>query len=147
VLDKGKYLAMGRIFLVKGTRESLAVLALFWLALLITVAGTTSDTWYLMGIGILGRIQNIAAAGSSRTPEEAGIPLEFVDEISSPKVMKTLQECEERYPRVGACFLPIFFPGELRPDEALWWAQRGSKEPAQQEHTDMNSAIRSFATS
>lgn len=114
-------LATGRVTVVKGTRESLAVLAVVWLALLITVAGITKDTWYLMAIGLPGMMQNVTAAGASRTPGQAGIPLEFVEEFGEKKVMGSLQKCEERYPGVGASLLPIFFPGELRPNELEWW--------------------------
>jgi hypothetical protein len=114
-------LAIGRVILVRGTRVISAVLALLWLALLCTVPGVKNDTWYLMGIGLLGMIQNVSAAGASRAPEDFNMPLEFCAEFAEKNVMKTLQKLETEYPGVGASLLRVFFPFELRPDEVEWW--------------------------
>jgi len=114
-------LATGRVILARGTREIIATLALLWLALLLTVSGLKRDTWYLMSIGLLGMIQNVAAAGASRAPEDFNMPLEFHTEFSGENVMGTLKILETEYPGVGAALLRVFFPGELRPDEVEWW--------------------------
>jgi hypothetical protein len=44
------------------------ILAILWTALLISVSGLKEHTWYLVGIGGLGMVQNIHAAGSARKP-------------------------------------------------------------------------------
>ncbi|RDB28073.1 hypothetical protein Hypma_001366 [Hypsizygus marmoreus] len=127
-------LASGRVILAWGTREVIAVLALLWLALLVTVSGLRKDTWYFMGIGLLGMMQNVTAAGASRSPEDFGMPIQFYEEFSSPKVMKTLQSTEIRYPGVGAALLPVFFPGVLRKDEHIWWS--AMKDKSREEESD-----------
>jgi hypothetical protein len=114
-------LAIGRVILGKGTRSIIALLAVLWLALLCTVPAVKDDTWYLMGIGLFGMIQNVAAAGATRAPEDFNIPLEFCGEFSEHSVMATLQKLEIEYPGVGAALLRVFFPFELRPHEVEWW--------------------------
>lgn len=44
------------------------ILAIFWTGLLISVSGLKNHAWYLVGIGGLGMVQNIHAAGSARKP-------------------------------------------------------------------------------
>ncbi|PVH67752.1 hypothetical protein DL98DRAFT_662497 [Cadophora sp. DSE1049] len=44
------------------------ILAIFWTGLLISVSGLKNHAWYLIGIGGLGMVQNIHAAGSARKP-------------------------------------------------------------------------------
>jgi hypothetical protein len=122
-------LAIGRVILVRGTRAIIAMLALSWLALLCTVPGVKNDTWYLMGIGLLGMIQNVSAAGAKRAPDDFNIPLEFRDEFAEGSVMKTLQQLEIKYPGVGASLLRVFFPFELRADEEEWWKNMKEKKP------------------
>ncbi|KIY53633.1 hypothetical protein FISHEDRAFT_15425, partial [Fistulina hepatica ATCC 64428] len=114
-------LAAARAIYVRGTREMLCLLCIMWLALLITVAGLPVDTWYFMAIGLIGMVQNVVAAGARRSPEQFHIPLQFIEELSNPKVMKTLQDLECRYPDVGFSLLPILFPGRFRDDEEEWW--------------------------
>ncbi|OTB01309.1 hypothetical protein M426DRAFT_266400 [Hypoxylon sp. CI-4A] len=50
-------------------------LAVLWICLLISVAGTQSDTWYLLGIGGLGMLQNLYAASAPRKPECLGLAM------------------------------------------------------------------------
>ena len=121
-------LAIGRVILGRGTRSIIAMLALLWLALLCTVPAVKNDTWYLMGIGLLGMIQNVAAAGASRAPEDFNMPLEYCAEFGERSVMATLQQLEIGYPGVGAAILPVFFPFELRPHEVEWWDKRKKKK-------------------
>ncbi|KAI1354725.1 hypothetical protein F5Y01DRAFT_272548 [Xylaria sp. FL0043] len=97
------------------------VLAVLWILLLVTAAGIQEDTWYLLAIGSLGILDNIYVAGVSRSPNDFGIPLEFVTVIGHCKVMQALSEVETRYPRVGKSMLATFFPGSLRQDEIERW--------------------------
>ena len=51
------------------------------------------------------------------------MPLKFETAIGKPKVMDTLFEVEETYPRLGSSMRDTFFPGKLRPDEEKRWAE------------------------
>ena len=51
------------------------VLAVLWICLLISVSGLKEHTWYLIGIGGIGMLQNIYAAGKARDPRTANIHL------------------------------------------------------------------------
>jgi hypothetical protein len=51
------------------------VLAVLWTCLLITVSGLKEHTWYLVGIGGIGMLQNIYAAGKARDPSTANFHL------------------------------------------------------------------------
>ena len=108
-------------FTSQGTRAAIIVLCVFWILLLITAAGVKQHTWFLLAVGALGILQNVFAAGTSRSPKAFGIPLEFVEVIGEPKVMDTLFEVETRYPCLGKSLLPIFFPGELHEEEQERW--------------------------
>jgi hypothetical protein len=105
------------------TRICVIVLATFWILLLITAAGIKQNTWFLLAIGAIGIFQNICVAGWRRVPHAYGIPLEFVEVIGAEKVMKTLFEVEDKYPRIGASMVSIFFPGKLFPAERLQWEE------------------------
>lgn len=50
------------------TRWISLVLAMLWICLLIAVSGLKQNTWFLIGTGGLGMLQNILAAGVSREP-------------------------------------------------------------------------------
>ncbi|KAI0399685.1 hypothetical protein F4802DRAFT_540274 [Xylaria palmicola] len=97
------------------------ILVILWVVLLITAAGVAENTWFLLAIGSLGILDNIYVAGVSRSPEDFGVPLEFVAVIGHRKVMQTLLEVEARFPRVGRSMLATFFPGNLRQDEIDRW--------------------------
>jgi hypothetical protein len=60
----------------KSTLWLVIMLAVFWTALLITVAGLKYDTWYLLAIGGIGMVQNVFAAGSARTPGALNVHVE-----------------------------------------------------------------------
>ncbi|PCG91083.1 Hypothetical protein PENO1_095750 [Penicillium occitanis (nom. inval.)] len=96
------------------TKLVTSLLAVLWILLLITVAGIVEDTWYLLGIGLLGSIQNLIAAGVHRSPAALGIHIREVDTIRARFVAETLKEVEHKYPRVGTSLLDIFFPGSMR---------------------------------
>jgi len=112
------------------TRIAVTLLAAFWILLLITAAGLKQNTWFLLAIGSIGILQNIFVAGWRRFPKSFGVPLNFKTVIGKPKVMDTLFEVEETYPRLGRSMLDTFFPGKLRPDEEKRWAQLEGKANA-----------------
>ncbi|KAI0750379.1 hypothetical protein C8Q74DRAFT_364577 [Fomes fomentarius] len=104
-------------------------LSLLWILLLLTVEGLDGDAWYVFGIGALGMVQNVVAAGARREPDALGFHLEKKPEnvVWNGKVMIALQTAEQKVPGVGLALLPIFFPGTLRKEEIEWWdaARRG----------------------
>ena len=57
------------------TRWVFLALATFWTALLITVSGLKEYSWFLIGIGGLGTLQNIYVAAAAAKPEELNIRL------------------------------------------------------------------------
>lgn len=101
---------------------SIIVLGILWVALLITASALLDDSWYLIAVGGVGMLQNIFVAGWKRTPAACGIPLEFIDVVGEPKVMKALMEVERRYEKLGKSMLGTFFPGDLRENEVKEWA-------------------------
>ncbi|KAF7558116.1 hypothetical protein G7Z17_g199 [Cylindrodendrum hubeiense] len=103
-------------------RFALIGLAALWILLLITAAGITENSWFLLAIGSVGIVQNIFVAGKMRYPAAYGIPLTLVEVIGSPKVMDTLVEVEKKYPYAGANMIDTFFPGgKLRDHEKTTW--------------------------
>jgi hypothetical protein len=58
------------------TRWVYLALAAFWTALLITVSGLKDYSWFLIGIGGLGTLQNIYVAAAAVKPEELNIRLQ-----------------------------------------------------------------------
>ncbi|KAE8349588.1 hypothetical protein BDV28DRAFT_58515 [Aspergillus coremiiformis] len=105
------------------TRLCFLLLAVLWV-LLLTLAGSMGrTTWTLIVIASVGTFHNLCVTDATRKPEEAGVPLMFETVIGHPKVMDTLFEVEEKYPRLGRSMLAEFFPGELRPDEVERWTK------------------------
>jgi len=125
------------------TRYLSVVLTIWWTLLLITCSGLKEHTWYLIGVGGLGMLQNIYVAGASRKAgafnfhykhhsEIVGrrIPKAKIQEpensdaedIEDPLgkiggVMGALMETERRFPGAGASLVSIFFPANLGYDE------------------------------
>lgn len=52
----------------KETRWISLILAILWTFLIITVSGLEQNTWFLIGVGALGMLQTIFAAGTTRQP-------------------------------------------------------------------------------
>ena len=104
------------------TRISSAILAICWIALLITVAGWQYHTWYILGVGIVGIVHNVYVAASARTPKALGIPIRSKDMFLNDKVMKVLWELETAYPNAGASALASFLAGSLSDKERIAWA-------------------------
>ncbi|KAK2608628.1 hypothetical protein QQS21_002857 [Conoideocrella luteorostrata] len=103
------------------TRAFTSGLALVWILLLIAAAGIKENTWFLLGVGGLGMLENLYEAGKNRLPESFGVSLVFKEVIAEPKVMATLFAVEEKYPRVGRSMLGTFFPGRMRDEEVRMW--------------------------
>ncbi|KAK0442184.1 hypothetical protein EV421DRAFT_598193 [Armillaria borealis] len=99
---------------------------ILWIVFLITVTALKEDTWYLLGVGGLGMVQNVLVAGTERHIGTSGIHLKKIEEYQQEKVMDTLMDLEKDYPKVGKSLVTEFFPSGLHEAEAQWWA--GSKE-------------------
>lgn len=112
------------------TRLLSIALAVLWVALLLTVAGWSQHTWYLVGIGMIGMLHNVAVAAMARQPKAWGIDLEYRQTIVEAKVMEVLYEVERAYPGAGASLLPEFFPGRLFPREKLLWSYLERRQEA-----------------
>jgi hypothetical protein len=68
----------------------------------------------LLGIGLLGSVQNLLAAGIHRHPSTLGVHLQHIETIRAKRVADVLKEIEVKHPFVGTSLLPVFFPGGLR---------------------------------
>ncbi|KAI4267790.1 MAG: hypothetical protein L6R38_008093 [Xanthoria sp. 2 TBL-2021] len=68
-------LATGRPNPRPQTRWLSLILAFLWTCLLISVSGIENHTWYLLGIGGIGMLQNLFAAGTPRSPAAANLHL------------------------------------------------------------------------
>jgi hypothetical protein len=112
----------------RATKLWMVFCLLFWVALLLTVGGIESNTWYLVGIGGAGTLYSVYVAGVGRNPENYGIKLEPYNVTFeegkpgkhfyiSPKVMMTLIGTERACPGVGLAMLSTFFPGTLSKTE------------------------------
>lgn len=104
------------------TQLACLVLATAWILFLITVSGLTENQWYLMGVGAIGMLQNIIAAGSRRSSAAHGINLREIETFENTKAMDTLMDLEDAYPKCGKALLGEYFPGGgLRKEEEDWW--------------------------
>ncbi|SJL12717.1 uncharacterized protein ARMOST_16148 [Armillaria ostoyae] len=108
------------------TQIACLLLATLWIIILITVTALKEDTWYLLGVGGLGMVQNVLVAGTERHIGTSGIHLKKIEEYQQEKVMDTLMDLEEDYPKVGKSLVTEFFPNGLNENETQWWT--GSKE-------------------
>jgi hypothetical protein len=120
------------------TRICVGILAALWISLMITAAGQKTDTWYLMAIGGLGMIHNIAVAGWRRQPDALGVHLKFQEVIGHSKVMETLLAVERRYPQVGRSMLSTFFPKDLNSTDQRRWNDLNQKEVEQEDRGNAN---------
>ncbi|KAK3723877.1 hypothetical protein LTR37_001361 [Vermiconidia calcicola] len=103
------------------TRWGSGCLAVLWVALLISVAGSDEHTWFLLGVGMLGALHNIFVAGIKRKPNAFGFDLHYEATLVEGKVMEVLWEVEKKHPKAGIAMLPVFFPGKRFPRERLLW--------------------------
>jgi hypothetical protein len=115
------------------------LLAVLWVAFLISTAEWEQHTWYLVGIGIIGILHNVCVAGAPRRPQAWGMDLEYRETISAAKVMQALWSAEGLYPRLGLSLLPEFFPGELTTrEQRLWNYARQRYSACKDEKSRMN---------
>ncbi|KAJ8115007.1 hypothetical protein ONZ43_g4770 [Nemania bipapillata] len=126
--DRQKYPSSNRL-----TRFILATIAASWISLLIVAAGVSTNTWYLLGVGITGMLQNILVVGWRRDPSALGVHLDFKQVIGEMRTMDSLLALEAEIIGLGRCLLPIFFPGELLPEEVLAWDALKDKAAAEEE--------------
>ncbi|KAI0105694.1 hypothetical protein GGR51DRAFT_571632 [Nemania sp. FL0031] len=115
------------------TRFILAATAASWISLLIVAAGVSTSTWYLLGVGITGMLQNILVVGWRRDPSALGVHLDFKRVIGEMTTMDSLLALETEITGLGRCLLPMFFPGELLPEETLAWDALKDKAAGEQE--------------
>ncbi|KAK0213732.1 hypothetical protein IW262DRAFT_1279926 [Armillaria fumosa] len=108
------------------TQVACLTLATLWIVFLITVTAIKQDTWYLLGVGCLGMVQNVLVAGTERHINTSGIHLEKVEEYQQEEVMDALMDLEEDYPKVGRSLVSELFPSGLYEAETQWWT--GKKE-------------------
>lgn len=108
----------------------------FWIALLITVAGLKSHSWFILAVGALGMFQNAIVAAISRDPSKRNLPLIEVDQIITRTVMDGLMDLEITFPGQALALRDEFFPGKLREEEQEWWDGRKERydEKRHKEH-------------
>lgn len=77
----------------------------------------------LLGIGLLGTMQNLVAAGASRSPSALGLHVKHKETIRGQSVVRVLKEVEQKYPLVGSSLVKVFFTGSLRArgDDLIFW--------------------------
>jgi hypothetical protein len=115
------------------TRLCLAIISILWVSLLITAAGMTTNTWYLLAVGGIGILQNVLVAGWRRDPSALGVHLDFREVIGEMTTMDAILALEAKYTRAGRSLLPIFFPGELLPEEVARWEALNVKSVQEEE--------------
>ena len=126
-LDLEDLAPMTRYGCSRSCKGFVALLALLWIVLLVSVAGMKQNTWYLLGVGVIGMAQNIIAAAAPREPAVMGLPLRLLTRIKDYKVMGVLMDTEMEYPGLGLALLKTFFPGGLREHERIFWADAEAK--------------------
>ncbi|UKZ68394.1 uncharacterized protein TrAtP1_009433 [Trichoderma atroviride] len=119
------------------TRVSSVILAILWLAFLITAGGLKTDTWFLLAVGAIGMAQNILVAGLPRKPDAIGIPLRQTMPTfgrrkmnkNRPKVMDVLFEIEAELPKIGLAIRREYFPDyALREREIERWDKAEARQ-------------------
>lgn len=114
------------------SRLAVILLALAWILLLISAAGIHSNTWFLLGVGAIGIVQNMFVAGWRRNPAAFGMPLVFDRAVGDKKVMKALYKVADIDPQLGLSMKGVFFPGELRTDEVVTWREYSRRAAVRQ---------------
>lgn len=105
------------VFTHFGTRIIFTILALLWILLLITAAGISTNTWFLLAVGGIGILQNMIVASARRSPAALGVPLLYEGVIGETRVMQTLYAVDRKYKGLGRSMLETFFPGVRLTDE------------------------------
>ena len=128
------------------TRLCLTVISILWVSLLIAAAGMKANTWYLLAVGGVGILQNVLVAGWRRNPSALGVHLDFRKVIGKMTTMGTLYALEAEYVGVGRFLRPIFFPGELVPEEAARWKALDIKAAQEEARTRLEAQGKPTAT-
>lgn len=143
-------LAAGREVHSPYTIALTCTLAILWVAHLLTVTGLKNYAWYQFGVGALGMIQNVIAAGARRSPNALGFHLERMSPtgvIHNDKVFQAIVELENLEPGAGLSLVPVFFPGSLRRDEEEWMqrAKEALKTSQKESRTQPEMSMRAGA--
>lgn len=107
------------------TRLTTAILAACWIILLIIVSGLRYDSWYLLGVGFLGMIQNGYVAASPRTPAARGLHMVYQSLVKSQMAANAIVEAEKEYAPVGRALLRNMCPDASQEQRSAWWVRRG----------------------
>ncbi|KAG8156853.1 hypothetical protein KVR01_013266 [Diaporthe batatas] len=91
-LTRGNGSRFGSFIARPETRGVTLGLMVLWTCLLITVSGIDSHTWFLVGIGGIGMLQNLFAAGVSRAPEAGRFPLRGPSRVPAVIGIRTTYE-------------------------------------------------------
>ncbi|KAI1748040.1 hypothetical protein F4782DRAFT_543140 [Xylaria castorea] len=117
------------------TKWVVSGLALLWTILLVGVSGIETHTWFLLGIGALGMLQNIYAASVPRSGEYIGLTIipyvtrppiiddaavdamtvdnplihDWLEPWETPGERGTLRELEKTIPKAGIALMPEYF--------------------------------------
>ncbi|KAI0656045.1 hypothetical protein C8Q70DRAFT_1014224 [Cubamyces menziesii] len=108
-----------------GTTLAVASLITLWTIFLLSLTTLDRvDAWWMLAQCGIGAAYTVFAARQWRGGSALGFRFTGKKVVRADKVMETLMKAEEIEPGVGSTLLPIYFPGPLRPDEELWWAER-----------------------
>jgi hypothetical protein len=147
------------------TRWISLVLAILWTCLLISVSGLKEHAWFLVGIGGIGMLQNVFAAGTSRKPSASNFHIakfsraptiigkreSYEDDedanVNLDEDFKNLADISKWAPEKPKTMSPMSQGTSLSPPEATpmpRWLSSMSKddgvpewlEPIKPEHTD-----------
>lgn len=96
----------------------------------------------LLGIGLLGSVQNLVASAVLRSPSALGFHLELVETIRENSLSEVLKTVEIKYPSVGASLMPIFFPNfsssmRVASPDVPFWQQVNKRRHQQNRHGTM----------
>lgn len=67
----------------------------------------------LLGVGMLGSIQNLVAGSIPRSPAALGIHIKEKETIKGRRVSDVLKQVERKYPLLGTALIDVFYPGSL----------------------------------
>lgn len=112
------------------TRVICSALFILWLLLLISLTAVETYTWFILGVGAVGMLQNAWLAAVEMPSKQRNVPLYLIDTIKTHKTMDGIMDFDTTYGR-GLPLLEEFFPSGLRPNEIDWWA--GNKGPYEEE--------------
>jgi len=104
------------------TRGAAFVHAVLWLLVLVVIAGLRSHHWYVIGIGALGMLANLAIGTFEVSDEARFLSLEFKDIIMQGWPMDGIMDLESSYGWGRPLLQEFFDTSSLTPDEESWWS-------------------------